>query len=136
VAAFVALSFVLSYFIGLPANWLLADLSRGGGMAAYVPTFFVVAGPALAATFVVRRAGGAGAVKAWLRSDWAMTAPRWHWAAIPLLSLALCIAAFRAAGVPFAALGAAVAANWPLLLGHYAAQILMVGLLEESGWRG
>lgn len=138
VTAFILLAFGFSYGLGMAAQWVAALLGwqPDGLLQNAVLLFFVVSGPALAAATVERSTGGKGAVRAWLASDWKRTCPRWWWALIPGATLLATTLSYAAAGVPVTILRQALSDQWLLLASLYGLHILMVGLLEELGWRG
>lgn len=137
VASFLILAFLISHGLNILAQLFVAmlGLRSGGFLQAQFFTLIVVSGPALAAV-IVTRAAGRGSVAAWLASDWRRTMPRWWWLLVPAATLAVTIIAYRVAGAAWSELREMLFGDWAMLIAYLAIHILMVALLEETGWRG
>lgn len=138
IVAFVLLAYGFTYLVGLPfqfavAAWLpwLPALWQ-----TYLGRLLVVFGPTVAALVVCSATAGRIGVRGLLdplrlrRSDlgWCI--------ALPILTLSIAVAAYLLAGVPAETLETAVRDSWPLLLGHFLLQSVLIGVGEEIGWRG
>jgi membrane protease YdiL (CAAX protease family) len=137
VAAFVLLTFGISYLVGGPVLVVgMGMIAPGHGLLrAYLPRILVVYGPALAALLLAHRAD-AGSPAALLRrllpsrSDVGV-------ATVILITNGIAAAlALRAAGVGAAELARTAGAHAALLAAHFALQIAVVAVGEELGWRG
>jgi uncharacterized protein len=139
VLLFVVVTFLVSYGLGVPTLFIVGSWASGLNDVAelYLGRFFVVMGPACGAIAAVCATSGRTAISSFLRRRLSL-APRWWLAAIliPLAGLALVVAAYAGAGLPLRTIGAGLRDTWPLLLVHFAFQILVIGLGEELGWRG
>jgi uncharacterized protein len=118
--------------------WFLR--SHGWGCNSVAGTFlapvFVVIGPALAAFAVVGATGRKGAIGDWLVTSLRQVRFSLWWALLPPSALLVVTTGYVAAGVSWLQLTNVLAGRWPTLLIFYAFHILLIGLLEEFGWRG
>ncbi len=134
-AIFAILAFLLSYALSFGFQWLAAvhRLPIERATAELIASGLAVSGPALAAIVLVR--GSGSSVVRWLRTDLRETRFAPWWLGVPLFTSAVAIFAFKIAGAGTAEI-ASLPGQLPLLLGYFAFHILVVGLLEELGWRG
>lgn len=138
VAAFILLAFAFSYLLGLPFQVAVqAWLPRAPELFRfYLGRTLVVYGPALAALVVTAATGGGAGLRR-LLARYAIAPRDSIWLlALPLLGLAVAAAGYALAGVPPGALGQRLAQAWPLLTLHLALQWIIIGIGEETGWRG
>jgi membrane protease YdiL (CAAX protease family) len=137
IAAFVLLTFGISYLVGGPV--LLAGTSaitpRDALLRAYLPRILVVYGPALAALFLARVADPGGPVIL-LRRLLPSRMDVWVAVGVLLASGVAAAIALRAAGVGSAEMSHTVRAHAGLLAAHFALQLGVVAVGEELGWRG
>ena len=130
--AFFALAYALSWLILVPAG--LDLLPDSAGILAWLAPF----GPAVAAFVVTALTGGRPAVGQLLRRmvQWRVGI-RWYLLVLFGVPLVELLGAFAVLGlVPLDDL----ARNWPLIFTSYLPQVLVavlvIGLAEETGWRG
>lgn len=137
VAVFVAVTFLISYGLGMPALFMVGAWAPGIHDVAelYLGRAFVVIGPACGAVAAVAATSSSSAVRPFLRRR-LLSPVRWWALFLPPTALALVVTAYAAAGSSAASLAAAIAGAWPLLLAHFLLQALTVGIGEEMGWRG
>lgn len=137
IAVFVAVTFLISYGLGVPALFMVRawapSINDVAGL--YLGREFVVIGPACGAVAAVAAASGSSAVGPFLRRR-LLSPVRWWALFLPPAAFALVVTAYAAAGSSVGSLAAAIAEAWPLLLGHFLLQALTVGVGEEMGWRG
>jgi membrane protease YdiL (CAAX protease family) len=138
VAIFVALTFLFSYGLGLPALWAIALVRAGLPSIAsgYLGTLFVVVGPALAAFMVVLATQGSGGVSSWLRGLRLRSRALAWCLLIPVATFVVTVLSYRLIGTSADELWRAIERGWPLLVTHYILQTVVIGVLEELGWRG
>lgn len=139
VLVFIIVTFLVSYGLGFPGLVVVgawaSDLNDVAQL--YAGRFFVVIGPACGALAAVCATSGRTAIASFLRRRLSLSAGWWVFALlVPVVSLAVVLAAYAWAGSQPETLAAALSEAWPLLLVHVALQILIVGLGEELGWRG
>ena len=137
VAAFVLLTFGISYLVGGPV--LIAGMSaiapRAALLRAYLPRLLVVYGPALAALLLARLADPGGPALL-LRRLLPSRTDLWVAAGVLFASGIAAAIALRAAGVSSAEMSRTVGAHAGLLAAHFALQVAVVAVGEELGWRG
>jgi membrane protease YdiL (CAAX protease family) len=139
-ALFLVTTFLISYGIGFPvlilASWFIPSwLPEPGGL--YAGRIFVVFGPTCGAVAAVMATEGRNAVKAFLGRNLRVQRERFSIILIlPIVTLGVSVAAHVAAGTSLSDIAGAIGAAWPLLVIHFALQILIIGLGEEIGWRG
>ena len=135
IVAFAVLSFALSYGLSFGFQWIVAvhRLPLDDATLDLLATTLGVAGPAIAA--IILQWLSRGTVRQWLGNDLSRTRPAPWWFAVPIFSAATTLVAFAATG--------ADPADYPALVRHagaflslFAFHVLVVGLLEELGWRG
>lgn len=137
VAAFVLLTFGISYLVGGPV--LIAGMSviapRAALLRAYLPRLLVVYGPALAALLLARVADPGGPALL-LRRLLPSRTDLWVAAGVLFVSGIAAAIALRAAGVSSAEMARTLGAHAGLLAAHFALQLGVVAVGEELGWRG
>jgi membrane protease YdiL (CAAX protease family) len=137
VAAFILLTFGISYLVGGPV--LIAGMAaiapRDELLRAYLPRILVVYGPGIAALLLARYAD-AGGPAVLLRRLLPSRADVGVAAAVFLASGVAAAIALRAAGVSPAEMSRTVSAHPGLLVAHFALQVAVVAVGEELGWRG
>jgi len=137
IAAFVLLTFGISYLVGGPV--LIAGMSAIAPSHAllrgYLPRILVVYGPALAALLLAHVAEPGGPATL-LRRLLPSRTDVWVAAAVFLASGVMAAIALRAAGVGSAEMSHTVRAHAGLLAAHFALQVAVVAVGEELGWRG
>ena len=104
--------------------------------ATYVPVFFSVIGPTSAAILLRYRYEGSNGVEAILRRLKPLRSQLFAYLWIPIMSLVLSLILFILIGLEPASIFSAIHKEWQILLGHIFFQLLLVGILEEVGWRG
>lgn len=133
---YILLAYVLAY-AGLFTSWMLIPKEESSTtLGSYYRIFFTVVGPTLAAIITCFRYEGAEKLRAILRRLKPRTSQVYAYVLIPLLSLLCAMLVFSLAGPDLASLLMATGREWQYLLGHILLQIFMVGILEETGWRG
>jgi membrane protease YdiL (CAAX protease family) len=135
---YVALAFFLSY-AGLFGSWILMPQEASYTvLASYYGIFFTVLGPTLAAIIVCLSYEDEG--KDQLKAIWWSLKPSlsqvYLYLLLPSFSLLYALLVISLAGPDFAYLLSALGHEWEILLAHAFLQIFMVGILEETGWRG
>jgi len=135
VIAFALLAFLFSYGLSFGFQWAVAvhRLPIGGASADILTTGLAVSGPTLAGLTLVwisRRSAGR-----WILDDLSETRFAVWWLGIPLFTMTVTLLAFGLVGASWSAFPALLD-HLPVLFGLFAFHILVVGLLEELGWRG
>jgi CAAX protease family protein len=137
--AFLALTFGISWVGGFAwivavSNW--ASL-QGVFIRAYAPTLVVVIGPGLAALVIARLTGGKPAARE-MMARMRPSPAYWRWyLAVPAGAILATALAYLVASVPLRVLAGTLMGSGPVwLAAHFAAQLLLIGIGEELGWRG
>jgi membrane protease YdiL (CAAX protease family) len=137
VAIFVLVTFLVSYGIGVPWLMLVGSLGFDPLVTLYLGRLAVVMGPTCGALAAVAAGQGRAGWAPFLRQRLRLLPFALAVAVVaPLLTLAMAMAAYAAAGSSLDGLIAAIVQAWPLLLGHFLLQWLIIGMGEEIGWRG
>ncbi|MGB3712496.1 MAG: CPBP family glutamic-type intramembrane protease [Erythrobacter sp.] len=135
IIVFAVLAFLLSYGLSFGFQWAVAvhRLPIEGAAADLVAKGLAVSGPALAGLTLVwisRRSAWR-----WIMDDLRETRFALWWLGIPVFAMTITLLAFNLAGAGGSAFPALLG-QLPALLGLFAFHVLVVGLLEELGWRG
>lgn len=134
-ALFLILALILSVVLGFGSQMLVGLLggSVDSALSRQTSNALVVLGPALAAIILARQIGSS--IGESVRRDFREMLFSWWWLAIPPATLLLTLLAFDLAGSGSTrlihALSDVQGVAW-----QYGFSILVVGILEEIGWRG
>jgi len=135
VTSFISLTFIISYFLGIPFNMLVSPLVKDTNevSSVLVPRIITVYGPAIAA--VVLALLGAGVIDT--KTLWNRLIPptrhTWWCIAIPLNCILISFLSFAFAGVSFAQLEQFLLEDWKWLMLQLIGQFFIVGIGEELG---
>jgi membrane protease YdiL (CAAX protease family) len=137
VTSFLAITFGVSYVLGIPVNLAASSIFDSSTLAGlYLPRVVTVIGPAVAALRVAR-AGGGGMSVARLFSSLRLQRRDVRWvASSAVVGLSSAGVAYVAAGLPVEKLLDVLTTRAPLLFGHVLIQVTVIGVGEELGWRG
>jgi len=137
VTSFISLTFIISYFLGIPFNMLISPLVKDTNEVSSVllPRTVTVYGPAIAAVVLAFLGVGPVDTKTLMYKLTPPTRNAW-WLAIPFICILISFSSFAFAGVSFAQLGGFLVEDWKWLLLHLIGQLFIVGIGEELGWRG
>lgn len=135
IIVFALLAFLLSYGLSFGFQWVVAvhRLPIEGAAADLLAKGLAVSGPALAGLTLIwisRRSAWR-----WLMDDLSETRFALWWLGIPIFTMTITLLAFSLAGASGSAFPALLG-QLPALLSLFAFHVLVVGLLEELGWRG
>jgi len=138
VTSFVSLTFIISYFLGIPFNMLISPLVKDTNEVSSVllPRIITVYGPAIAAFVLTLLRVGVVDTKTLLCKLVPPARTTWLFIAIPLTCLLISFLSFAFAGVSFTQLGQFLVGDWKWLILQLIGQFLIVGIGEEVGWRG
>ncbi|SDP93840.1 CAAX protease self-immunity [Mucilaginibacter sp. OK268] len=138
VAAFIILTFAISFLIGFPLKlFILNQLFRGQELGLnYYSKIFIVFGPALAAIIVTSVTSGKAGITALLGKLKPNTKHLIWWLALPVTGTLLTMLAFMIQGATTQEMISAIVKNRGLFLAHLALTTLIIGIGEELGWRG
>lgn len=139
VACFIGLTFIISFVIGLPVklyvlNRMFGDSEIGLG---YFSKWFVVYAPAISAIIITYVTAGIAGLRTLFRKLKPYTIHIIWWLGLPFAGIAITTIAFIAGGFsPGELVSFIVTANPLLLLTHFIAAFVIIGIGEELGWRG
>lgn len=135
---FIIFTFLLSYAVGIPVNILLSGILSKDNEVLYVllPRVATVYGPAIAALIVSYKVSGSEGVKRLFRKLLPSQKHVLYFIIIPLVSATVTIGAYSLAGLRLRQLSQFIYESWWLLLFQWIMQFLIVGIGEETGWRG
>ncbi|MFV8226476.1 CPBP family intramembrane glutamic endopeptidase [Christiangramia aquimixticola] len=133
VIAFVTLTFLITYGIGVPAdNWLSTTFKFPHPLDIYIPRFLTVTAPAISAMILM----WVNRKKFELNIFRYFKKPAIFYFLIPLSTFLISIITLIMAGVSPEILWNSLRENWHLLYFHLILQVFIIGLGEEIGWRG
>jgi uncharacterized protein len=134
---FLVLTFIISYLFGLAFNALI-DLHfsfKNEIIDTYLSRLFTVYGPAIAAIIITYLYSGRADVLK-LTSRIIPTKSQWKYLIIiPFITLLISIGALWLAGLELSSNWGILSDNLDLLLYHLLAQIFIISIGEEIGWR-
>ncbi|QZH73966.1 MAG: CPBP family intramembrane metalloprotease [Erythrobacter sp.] len=135
IIVFALLAFLFSYGLSFGFQWVVAvhRLPIADAAADLLAKGLAVSGPALAGltlTWIARKS-----VWRWLKEDLSETRFALWWLGIPIFTMTITLLAFSLAGARASAFPALLG-QLPTLLSLFVFHVLVVGLLEELGWRG
>ncbi|RFZ83229.1 CPBP family intramembrane metalloprotease [Mucilaginibacter terrenus] len=139
VAAFVVLTFAISYLVGLPLKLYVLNKALEGSEIGlnYLSKIFVVFAPALAAVIVTSADNENGELRALLKKVLPDTEHIIWWLALLSGGFVVTMISFIIAGSSFPSIIVLITASSPLLLVlHLLGAVLLIGIGEELGWRG
>lgn len=138
IAFFLLFTFLISYAIGIPVNMFLSGLFSRKNEVLFVllPRVATVYGPAIAAIIVSYILSGREGVKGLLRKLLPNRKHSLYFLVIPLVSTTLTMGAYSLAGLPLKQISLFIFQAWELLAFQWIMQLLIVGIGEETGWRG
>ncbi|NOW96201.1 CPBP family intramembrane glutamic endopeptidase [Mucilaginibacter sp. SG564] len=138
VAAFIILTFGISFLIGFPLKlFILNQLFRGQELGLnYYSKIFIVFGPALAAIIVTAVTSGKAGITALIGQLKPNPKHLIWWLALPVAGTLLTVLAFIPQGVTAPEMINLIGKNWGFFLAHLVLTTLMIGIGEELGWRG
>lgn len=135
VVAFALLAFLLSYGLAFGFQWAVAvhRLPIEDAAADILTNALAVSGPALAGLILVWTSRQS--VWRWIMNDLSETRFALWWFGIPIFTMTTTFLAFSLVGASGFSFPAGLS-QLPALLSLFAYHVLVVGLLEELGWRG
>ena len=139
IACFIGLTFFISLLIGFPLkifvlNKVFKDSELGLN---YLSKFLVVYGPAISAVIITFITSGRNGVDKLLGKLKPYTIHIIWWIGLPFAGMAVTAIAFVAGGfTTIELISYVLAANPLLLLLHFIAAFVFIGIGEELGWRG
>ena len=130
---YLTLALILSLFMAFGSQMLAGMLGANASSdeVRYLSTALAVLGPTLAAVILIR--WNRQSPRKWLFRDLREARLAWWWLAVPATTLLTTLVGFRLAG---AGAWENAHANWSDLVLLFGFSILVVGILEETGWRG
>lgn len=135
VLAFALLVFLSSYGLSFGFQWVVAvhRLPIERATAEILAKGLAVSGPALAGMALIWFSRQS--VWRWIRADLSETRAALWWLGIPVFTMTITLLAFSLVGADGSTFPALLG-QLPALFGLFVFHVLVVGLLEELGWRG
>ena len=135
---YITITFFIAYVLGIPFNMILSGLIGERHEVAHVlvPRTVTVYAPAIAAIIVSYASWGKAGVKLLMQKLVPQKNHFLYWLFVPLGSICLTVTCYSISGLdPGEFLTSVRERPWLLLL-HFVVQFFIVGIGEETGWRG
>ena len=135
---FILLTFLISYATGIPFNMFVSGLlnKENEVLSVLLPRLATVYGPAISAIIVSYYITGREGIKLVLRKLLPSGKYALYVFMIPIISACLTMGAYSLSGMPLYQILQFLCQTWRLLLFQWIVQFLIVGIGEETGWRG
>lgn len=135
---FILFTFLISYAIGIPFNMFVSGLlnKKNEVFTILLPRVATVYGPAIAAIIVSYNIAGREGIKLVLRKLLPSGKYALYFFIIPIISACITMGSYSLSGLPLNQILQFLSQAWWLLLLQWVIQFLIVGIGEETGWRG